>query len=82
MNLAYFAPTGQTFAAIAGVAFFVVLALTAYIAFKALRKTMKMAMRLVIVMVILAVAVVGSISLWYFSSDGVQKQRPPANRVR
>jgi uncharacterized membrane protein len=82
MNLAFFAPTGQTFAAIVAVSFFVVLSLAAYVAFKALKKTVKMAIRLVIVMVILVIAVVGSISLWWFSSDGVQKLKPPANTRR
>ena len=79
MNLALFQLTGQTFAAIAAAGFFVVLSLAAYVAFKALKKTLKMAVRLVIVAVILVVAVVGSVSLWWFSSEGVQKQKPPAN---
>ena len=82
MNLAFFAPTGQTFALITAAAFFVVLSLTAYVAFKALKKTFKMALRLAIVMIILLVAVVGSLSLWWFSFDGVQKQKPPANTRR
>ena len=82
MNLAFFAPTGQEFAAIFALGFFVVVSLVAYVAFKALKKTVKMAIRLVIVVVILIVAVVGSISLWWFSSDGVQRQKPPANTRR
>ena len=60
--------------------FFLVLAGAAYIAFKALKKTAKMAIRMAVVVVILVVAVVGSASLWYFSSDGSPKLKPPANR--
>ncbi|HEX6124532.1 MAG TPA: hypothetical protein VFZ23_04095 [Pyrinomonadaceae bacterium] len=82
MNPLYLAPSGEMVGAIAAVAFFLVLAGAAYVAFKALKKTVKMAVRMIIVMVILAVAVVGSLSLWYFSSDGTQKLKPPAERRR
>ena len=78
------APTmnGGMFAAIAAIIFFLFLAGAAYIAFKALKKTAKMAVRMTVVAAILLIAVIGSLSLWYFSSDGVQKQRPPVNRRR
>ncbi len=76
------APSGSMIGLIVAAAFFLVLAGTAYIAFKALKKTVKMAVRLMVVMVILVVAVVGSISLWYFSSDGTPKLKPPAERKR
>jgi hypothetical protein len=77
-----FAPTGGTFGLIVATAFFIVLAGAAYVAFKALRKTAKMAVRLMVVVVILAVAVVGSVSLWYFSSNAPPKLKPPANKRR
>jgi hypothetical protein len=77
-----FAPTGGTFGLIVAAAFFIVLAGAAYVAFKALRKTAKMAVRLMVVVVILAVAVVGSVSLWYFSSNAPPKLKPPANKRR
>ena len=82
MSLLYFAPSGEMFAAITAAAFFLVLAVAAYVAFKALKKTVKIAIRLVIVGIILVIAVIGSVSLWWFSSDGTQKQRPPANQRR
>ena len=82
MMLFYFQPSGQMIGAIVAVAFFLVLAGAAYVAFKALRKTARMAIRMMIVVVILIIAVVGSASLWYFSADGIQKQKPPANRRR
>jgi len=67
---------------IVAVSFFLVLAGAAWIAFKALKKTAKMAIRMMVVVMILIIAVVGSISLWYFSSDGTPKLKPPANRKR
>ena len=76
------APSGGTIGAIVAVSFFLMLAGAAYIAFKALKKTAKMAVRMVVVMIILAIAVVGSTALWYFSSDGTPKLKPPANRRR
>ena len=76
------APGSGIIAVIVAVSFFLVLAGAAYIAFKALAKTMKMAVRMIIVVVILVIAVVGSISLWYFSSDVAPKQKPPAEKRR
>ena len=75
-------PSGGMIGAIVAGAFFLVLALAAWVAFKALKKTVKMAVRMAVVIVILIVAVVGSVSLWYFSSDGTPKLKPPANRRR
>ena len=67
---------------IVAVSFFLVLLGAAWIAFKALKKTAKMAIRMAIVVVILVIAVVGSVSLWYFSSDATPKLKPPADRKR
>jgi len=75
-------PSGGMMGVVAAGAFFLILAGAAYIAFKALAKTAKMAIRMFIVVVILVVAVVGSVSLWYFSSDGTPKLKPPADRRR
>jgi len=76
------APSGGMIGAIFAVGFFILLAAAAYIAFKALKKTVKMAVRMAIVGVILVIAIVGSISLWYFSSDTTPQLKPPANRKR
>lgn len=76
------APSGGVIGAIVAVSFFLILAGAAYIAFKALKKTVKMAIRMVIVAIILIIAVVGSVSLWYFSSDTTPRLKPPANRTR
>jgi apolipoprotein N-acyltransferase len=76
------APSGGVIGAVVAISFFLVLAGAAYVAFKALKKTVKMAIRMVIVAVILVIAVVGSISLWYFSSDATPRLKPPVNRKR
>ena len=82
MMMLDFAPSGGMVGGIVAVSFFLVLAGAAYIAFKALKKTAKMAIRLVIVVVILVIAVAGSVSLWYFSSDTTPKLKPPPERKR
>ena len=82
MILQNLAPSGGVIGAIVAVAFFVVLAGAAWVAFKALTKTAKMAVRLLVVVIIMAVAVAGSVSLWYFSSGGAPKLKPPANKRR
>jgi hypothetical protein len=80
MILLYLAPSSGMIGAIVAAAFFLVLAGTAYIAFKALAKTAKTAIRMMIVVVILLIAVVGSVSLWYFTADVAPKLKPPTNR--
>lgn len=77
-----FAPSSGVVAAIIAASFFLVFVGVAYIAFKALTKTVKMAVRMMVVIAILVIAVVGSISLWYFSSDVEPKLKPPANQRR
>lgn len=74
--------TGGMIGLVAAGGFFLVLAAAAYVAFKALKKTVKMAVRMAVVAVILLIAVVGSVSLWYFSSDSAAKSKAPANRRR
>ena len=62
------------------VAFFLVLAAVAFIAFKLLKKSVKMAVRMVIVVIIMAIAVTGTIGLWYASSRPGPKPPLPTNR--
>ena len=49
---------------IAAIIFLVIMLAVAYIAFRALKKTLQMAMRAVIVLVIAFIAVIGGITLW------------------
>lgn len=64
----------------AAVAFFFVFAAVAFIAYKMLRRTVKMAFRMTVVAVILAIAVAGSIALWAFSSRPAERPRPTRPR--
>ncbi len=63
---------------IAGVVFFLVVAGAAFIAFKMLKKTVKMAFRMVIVAVILLIALVGGTALLFFGSGGKSSPTKPA----
>lgn len=75
------APIAGGVGVIAAVVFFFVLLAVAFVAFKMLKKTVKMAFRMVIVAVILAVAIAGSIALWAFSGSG-SSERPRPTRPR
>lgn len=76
------APSAGTIGAIVAATFLLLFLGAAYVAYKALRKTVTMAVRMAVVMAILLIAVVGSFSLWYFSGTGTPKQKPPAERRR
>ncbi|HMJ07497.1 MAG TPA: hypothetical protein VK468_00735 [Pyrinomonadaceae bacterium] len=73
--------TGMT-ALAAGALFFVVFAAVAYIAFRLLRKTVKMAFRMAVVAAVLLAAVAGVASFWWFTSSPSPKPRPGAARTR
>lgn len=60
-------PIGNTAGTIVAVAFFLVLIGVAIFAYKMLMRTVKMAIRMVIVALILLVAIIGSVSLYVFS---------------
>ena len=64
-------------------AFFCVLCLVAYIAFRLLKRSSKMAVRLIVVLVILAVAASGSLALYSFlkaPAKPATKGRPTRER--
>lgn len=69
------APVGGGIAVFAGVAFFFIFAVIAFIAFKMLKKTVKMAVRVAVVAIIITIAVAGSV---FFFVVGTSKPvRPP-----
>lgn len=70
------APIAGGIGIFAAVAFFFVFAALAFIAFKMLRRSVKMAFRMAIVAVILTIAVAGSIALWAFNSRPAERPRP------
>ena len=64
-----------------GFAFFLIAIAVAYVVFRMLRKTVKMAFRLAIVSVILAIGFVGTLAFFYMGSPSSSKTRPaPARR--
>lgn len=75
-------PSGAVIGAVISAVFFLMFLGIAYVSYKALRKTVSYAIRMAIVAVILAIAVGGSLTLWYFSSSGEPKLKPPAERRR
>ena len=77
------APTGGGIIGIAAAAiFFLVFLAVAFIAFKMLKKSVKMAFRVVIVTVILAVAIAGSIALWAMSGSKTTRPQPHTTQTR
>ena len=61
-----------------GIAFFLVFAAVAFIAYKMLKKTVKMAVRMTIVVAILLIALVGSIALLMFAGSKDSSPTKPA----
>lgn len=70
------APVAGGIAIFAAVAFFFVFLVVAFIAFRMLKKTVKMAVRVVIVGIILAVAIAGSIFLFAVGTSKPSRPTP------
>lgn len=73
---------GGTVGIVAGIAFFLVVAALAAVAFFIVKRTVKMAIRMAIVGAILLIAIVGGISFWMFASDSKPAARPTNSRNR
>jgi hypothetical protein len=71
-----------TYPLIAGVVFFLVFLAAAYIAYRLLRRSVKMAVRMTIVVLILAIAVVGGLSLMWFGYGASERPRSAPTRKR
>jgi energy-coupling factor transporter transmembrane protein EcfT len=65
---------------IAAIIFILIMLAIAYITFRVLKKTVKMAMRAVIVLLILAIALVGGIALWSMDSFSFNNSGPVKTR--
>jgi hypothetical protein len=75
------APSGGAIAAGTGIVLLVAIAAVAYIAFRILRKTMKMAFRMALLAAVLIALLGGSIGLWWFgSSTPATRPAPQRNR--
>lgn len=70
-------PGGSTTGIVLAVVFFLIFLAIAFVSFKMLQKTVKMAIRMVIVAIILLIAIVGGISLLLFSSNSSSGGKPP-----
>lgn len=66
---------------VAAGAFFLIAGAVAFIAFKMLKRSVKMAIRIVVVFLIMGIAAAGSIALWALSSGGA-KPAPRPTRSR
>lgn len=74
---------GEGVGIVAAVAFFLIFAAVAYIVFRLLRKTVKMAFRMAIVAVILLIAVAGSVSFWWLGGGKAARQdRPKSTQTK
>lgn len=76
------APVAGGIAIFAGVAFFFVFLAIAFFVFKMLKKTAKMAFRVVIVAIILAIAVAGSIFLFAVGTTKPARPTPRPTSTR
>jgi fatty acid desaturase len=75
------APVGGGIGAILGLGFFFIFAAVAFIVYRMLKKTVKMAVRMTIVVAILLIALIGSIALLLFGSGGGSRPvRPTPTR--
>ena len=81
MNATLALQTGGQIGLVAAAAFFLIAAAVAFIAFKMLKRTVKMAFRIVLVVLILGIAAAGSIALWALAgSSTTPPSRPARNR--
>ncbi len=67
---------------IAAIIFLLIMLVVAYVVFRLLKRTVKMAFRAIIVLVILAIAIVGGAALWSMDSLGFKSKTtsPKKNR--
>lgn len=71
-----------TLGIVAGVAFFLIFAAVAYIAFRMMRKTVKWAVRITILLAVLLVAVAGSIAIYWKSNSSRKSAQPKPTPTR
>jgi protein-S-isoprenylcysteine O-methyltransferase Ste14 len=67
------------FGIVAAVVFFILMIGVAMVVFSMIRRTVKLAFRLLIVGLLLLIAVVGAASLWWFSGANTPSKTSPAN---
>lgn len=75
-------PVSGVAALAGGLVVFAVVTAMMYLVFRMLKKSIKMAFRLAIVIAVLVIAAVGGLSLWWFSSSGSGPERPSPSRKK
>ena len=74
---------GGTTTIIAGIGLFFILAAAAYVMFRILRKSVKMAFRMAMVVTVLFTFVIGGVALYWFGTGTASKPtRPERSRPR
>ena len=73
---------GGAIGLVAGIGFLFIAFALAFVAFRMLRKTVKMAFRMAIVAMILVIGLVGTLAFFYVGSGNKKPARPSANRQR
>jgi tetrahydromethanopterin S-methyltransferase subunit D len=71
---------GGTTTLIAGVGLFFILVAAAYVMFRLLRKTVKMAFRMAMVVTVLFTFIVGGVALYWFGIGNAKPARPERSR--
>ncbi len=61
---------------IAAVIFVLIMLAVAYVAFRVLKKTLKMAVRAIVVLLIMTIALVGGVALWNMDGKDVIRKTP------
>lgn len=74
--------SGGGMIAIIGALVFIAAGIFAYILFRILRKSIRIAFRLALVAAIMVIALVGGLSLWWFNSGDAPAERPRPTRRR
>jgi len=76
------APLGGGLGVIAGVVFLLICLAAAYLAFRLLKKSVKMAFRLIIVGVIILIAIAGSVSFWWLGASSSPRPGPRSSQTK
>jgi hypothetical protein len=75
-------PVSGVAALAGGLVVFAVITAMMYVIFRMLKKSIKMAFRLAIVIAVFVIAAVGGLSLWWFSSGNSAPDRPSPSRKK
>ncbi len=67
---------------IAAIIFIIIMLVVAYIAFRILKRTLKMAFRAIIVLLIFVIAIAGGLAIWNLDSLGFNKKPATTKRSR